>query len=583
MTLGQSYFLTSTAHAALFAAAGVADSLAKQLAAGEADALALDFTDDFWYATTGQYGSAYVVDTGTPANDFDSIPYSKLTYTSPSVKMCRQSDGVLKYGAHNLVPNSENFAGATWFPNLATNSTGGFLESGSGEHTIYPSAGVSVGASTYIYTVEVQGVGRDWCALNAYDTLDRRVWFDLTGAGAVGTTAAGMTTTPTIAALGDGFYRLTYARTATTDLIYPAVASATADNTIIFAGDTAKGLNIRKAHVRRTPSIDTYLATTSAAKYELPYEWDSAGDPLGIRVEEARTELCLWNSDLTNAAWTASNVTTAKTAAGPDGVSNSATTLTATAGNGTVLQSITSASAARITSCWIKRRTGTGTINLTMDNGGTWTAVTVTSSWTMVEVPSATSTNPIIGVRIVTSGDAVDVAHFSNQLGAFTTSPIATTSATVTRAADSGIGILTSAYPHSATVNSAMIRYRPLGVASAMVALRWDDGTANEVVSVGHSAAAALGLTVTDGGAAQTAPLTDGTATAATWEKVAVSWKANDFLFSDNGAAAVADTSGTLPTVTSLDIGPALSGHISQILVVPVEKTAAEVATMATP
>jgi hypothetical protein len=128
-----------------------------------------------------------------------------------------------------------------------------------------------------------------------------------------------------------------------------------------------------------------------------------------------------------------------------------------------------------------------------------------------------------------------------------------------------------------------MMRYRPFGVASAMVALQWDDGTANEVVSIGHSAAAVLGLTVTDGGAAQTAPLTDGTATAATWENVAVSWKANDFLFSDNGAAAVADTSGTLPTVTSLDIGPTLSGHISHILVVPAEKTAAEVATMATP
>jgi hypothetical protein len=127
-----------------------------------------------------------------------------------------------------------------------------------------------------------------------------------------------------------------------------------------------------------------------------------------------------------------------------------------------------------------------------------------------------------------------------------------------------------------------MIRYRPFAVNSAMVALRWDDGTSNEVVSVGHDASANLGLTVTDGGAGQTAPLTSGTAAAHTWEKIAVSWKANDFLLSDNGAAAAADTSGTLPTVTSLDLGPTLGGHISHLLVVPAEKSAAEVATMAT-
>jgi hypothetical protein len=169
------------------------------------------------------------------------------------------------------------------------------------------------------------------------------------------------------------------------------------------------------------------------------------------------------------------------------------------------------------------------------------------------------------------------------EAGAFPTSYIPTLAASVTRAADSGLTLATSAYPHSATVNSGWIEYVPANVAAAMVALRWDDGTANEVVSVGHSAAAALGLTVTDGGAAQTAPLTDGTATANATERIAFSWKANDFLFSDNGAAAVADTSGTLPTVTSLDFGPTLTGYIKRLVVVPVEKSAAEVATMATP
>lgn len=55
------------------AAASVA-SAARTLAGNEANALAIDFTDDSFQATTGFYGSAYIVDTGTPANDYDSSP-----------------------------------------------------------------------------------------------------------------------------------------------------------------------------------------------------------------------------------------------------------------------------------------------------------------------------------------------------------------------------------------------------------------------------------------------------------------------------------------------------------------------------
>src|SRR5690606_22241620 len=48
----------------------------------------------------------------------------------------------------------------------------------------------------------------------------------------------------------------------------------------------------------------------------------------------------------------------------PDGVENSATTLTATGNNASARQIITSAEAERITSLYIKRRTGTGKIGL---------------------------------------------------------------------------------------------------------------------------------------------------------------------------------------------------------------------------
>jgi hypothetical protein len=309
-----------------------------------------------------------------------------------------------------------------------------------------------------------------------------------------------------------------------------------------------------------------------------------------VLVEEARTNLCLYSDDFTNAAWVKSNLTAAKTATGPDGVTNSASTLTATAANATAQQAITSASAARITSMFVKRRTGTGAVYLSQgattgselvvngtfptDTTG-WTAtaatlavvsgelevtntgasagfadsdafatvvgtayivgytarrgtsssvgievktaggteasvtitstsnvngflyfvasststfirvtsnqavlgrtgyfdnlsckaasettVTVTSDWTRVATASATVTNPPLIIRMATSGDAIDVALFQNELGAFITSPIATVASQVTRAADQ-ISILTSAFPYVNATGTAVIDFRP--------------------------------------------------------------------------------------------------------------------------
>ena len=157
---------------------------------------------------------------------------------------------------------------------------------------------------------------------------------------------------------------------------------------------------------------------------------------LGILVEEARTNVCLWNRDLTNAAWVPVNVTPIKDQTGIDGVANSASSLTATAGNGTILQAITLASSERQQSTYIKRITGSGVIEMTTDNGTTWTAVTVTASWTRVTIPVQTIANPTVGFRLVTSGDAVAIDCVQNEAGAGASSAIVTTSAAVTRAAD---------------------------------------------------------------------------------------------------------------------------------------------------
>jgi hypothetical protein len=174
-------------------------------------------------------------------------------------------------------------------------------------------------------------------------------------------------------------------------------------------------------------------ATAGQARFD---HSPTTGESLGLLVEEARTNLLLHNRTLTDAAWVTSNVTAAKDQVGVDGVASSASKITASGANGTILQTITSASAARATSAYVKRITGTGAIEMTQDNGTTWTAITVTNAWTRVAIPSATVTNPVVGFRIVVNNDAIAVDYVQCESGTFIGSAIETTSATVTRSAD---------------------------------------------------------------------------------------------------------------------------------------------------
>ena len=185
------------------------------------------------------------------------------------------------------------------------------------------------------------------------------------------------------------------------------------------------------------------LIHTAAANVMRPHWIDTNADGIVdtqvALLEGSATNVALWCRDLTNAAWTKSgSMTAAKNQTGIDGIANSASSLTAGAANQTCLQAVTLASSARAQSCYVKRLTGSGTINMTTDGGATWTAITVTAAWTRVSIPTQTLANPSLGFQIVTNGDAIAVDYVQNETGAYSTSAIATTSSAVTRAADSG-------------------------------------------------------------------------------------------------------------------------------------------------
>jgi len=188
-----------------------------------------------------------------------------------------------------------------------------------------------------------------------------------------------------------------------------------------------------------TPRPGDQVITTSAAYYgpRFDYSPSSVGTPLGLLVEAAATNVVLQDRHLAT-TWVSTNVTAANTQTGIDGVANSASSLTATAGNGTTCQAITLGSSARFESAYVKRITGTGVVNLSMDNGATYTPITIPVAFGRVSIPTQTLANPEPCFQITTNGDAIAVDVVQNETGSSgATSAILTTTTSVTRAADS--------------------------------------------------------------------------------------------------------------------------------------------------
>lgn len=188
-----------------------------------------------------------------------------------------------------------------------------------------------------------------------------------------------------------------------------------------------------------------------------------------------RTNVVLHSRDLTNAAWTKTNVTAAKDQVGIDGLVNSASKITASAGNGTCLQAITLVSSARYQTAFVKRVTGSGVVNMTMDNGATWTVVTVTAAWTRVSIPTQTLADPTVGFRIVTSGDAIAVDCVQNENGTWATNPIVVTTLAVERGAD----VLSVPYyspPQAMTIYAKFEERGTINVSSGTVVMLGSSG-----------------------------------------------------------------------------------------------------------
>lgn len=286
------------------------------------------------------------------------------------------------------------------------------------------------------------------------------------------------------------------------------------------------------------------------------------GESEGLLIEGAATNLVCGSQTFATSGgvnnWVDTSISRDATLrTSPDGTAN-ALRISASAGNATVLNNLSLSSASRTFSIWLRRVTGTGVVEMTMNGGTGWTAQSITASWQRFRMTETTTAH--VGIRIVDSGDEIEIWGAQVEAQAFASSYIPTVAATVARGADTAIlsGTAFSSWfnPSEGTI-LAFNGGIPVGLSGGRI-VQIDDGTNNER----YTLATGVQFAVVDNTSTQANIVISATATSPS--RVAAAYGLNDFALSVNGSAVTMDTLGTLPTVNRLAIGSTGAG-LSQL------------------
>ena len=310
--------------------------------------------------------------------------------------------------------------------------------------------------------------------------------------------------------------------------------------------------------------------------------------PRGLLIESTATNLLNWSESFatsggTNNDWADTNITRNSTNNTDPANATTALRVTASAGNGTIISTAAmGTSAQRTFSIWLRRVSGTGDIQYTLDNGSTYTTQAITSSWVRYTFPATTAAQRV-GIRIVTSGDSIELWGAQLEAGSGASSYIPTGASQVTRNADECqiLNLTTFGFNASeGTIYTDVGQRRNTGSQRNYTFLP-ASGTNNQIFEGSGTA-----LNVYSGGSfvAQI-----GTSLLSA-SRIAAVYKVNDYAVSINGAAVVTDTSGAVPSsLTKLTIGGSIAnaaayanGHIRVFKYWPSRLTDAQLQALTT-
>lgn len=297
--------------------------------------------------------------------------------------------------------------------------------------------------------------------------------------------------------------------------------------------------------------------------------------PLGLLIEEQRTNLLLRASEFGDALWAKSSISVVSDAtSAPDG-SSTAVTISGSAANAFVWQNVALTAASYAYSVYVKAGTATSVRVNVYDNADHYVVFDLTTGtsssqvnvsgyaaqqcgngwWRLWIIWTAAAIGSQIRVLLPAAG-TVHVWGAQLEAGAFPTSYIPTTTAQVTRTADN-FSITGTNFSSWYNASEGTLLVDMAFIASAInpnagIDLRSDNSnyvTVRATTGFVQTSAGTQALFVA--GVANTTP-----------KKRAIAYKANDFAYSYDGGAVLTDTAGAVPVMNTLRLDVA-NGSIS--------------------
>jgi hypothetical protein len=300
-------------------------------------------------------------------------------------------------------------------------------------------------------------------------------------------------------------------------------------------------------------------ATTDAPRFD---HNPTTGESLGLLVEEQRTNLLLRSEEFDNASWSKTSTTvTANSEASPTGSVTADTLTWGALQTAEAYQAVTLTAATHTLSVWAKTASGTKKFRLKYYNGTSdlfSSEQTATTQWQRFSYSfTGVAVSGNVSVRNSSPAEAGDLIVWGAQLeaGAFPTSYIPTTTATVTRSADVA-SISGSNFSGWFNESEGSIYTDNSNTNRVWACL--SDGTTNNRLDVrGASATTAVARTVISGSESwaisRTVSLTGGG-----YIKTATAIGASDAFVVDGGAVGTA--AGNDAAVNQLRIGARVDG-----------------------
>ena len=549
------------------------------------------------------------------------VTFTRTQGVTNPVSTYYNSAGVLSYAGYNLLKYSQTFQNAAWStlgvgatdnataaPDGTTTAATIAASAGSNSHYIYqatsaPIAGsvtftIFVKAGTYSFvTLNLQGPSSQWlCAtINASTGVVTK-----SASGGAASLSSAVTTGPY-----NGFYRVALAGSFTTTPQYALVQVASSGTPTYGtygpeAAWTAAGtetIYAWGAQLEQSSTANTYAATTAAASGAPRFDYDPVAlTPKGLLIEETRTNLLTYSQDYTQGAWGVMTVLTLTTAAAiaPDNTNTgSKMSLPAGAGQYGRYQTYSYSAGAYTMQMFAKAGTysylcldfsngassgavfnlSTGVVGYT-DSGVTATIKALPNSWYLCSITKTMSAGTgypewyfsgsgTANVRSFTAAGTENLYLWGAQLeaGAFATSYIPTTSATVQRGADNAsmTGTNFSSW-YNATQGTIYIENSAsIPASGSSVCVSANDGVGNSYIQqYVLNVIARPYVKVLSGGVTQAEFSSVVVLANQTIFKSAISYALNNIQFAVNATGGAGDLSATIPTVNQIQIGSQL-------------------------